>query len=334
VLKDARAASDLKDRSVGFPIFSGLYIALKFGHIKQDKECTYERNLVARFVEETELNGDPVHFARALAMQGEMYARLGDFSIGLASHSRLAEVYVAEEHHEPMSQAYGSDRGAQSFGCSAVWLVVLGRTQEALKTCRFVVDNLMPKMDIQNVHNAFVMLYPVIFIMKDNGRELALEARALYKQYFGVPFNQYYGEGGHTFSLPLYEPIMMCFDLFTRQEENFPEFHDYLKWALKEDNLRLGLVLNNATACYGRMADAICAEICLLLAKRLEKGTDKEMLVRVALQLAEESRILAAEANAVASLRQLAEMTRELEALADELGVECNEDSLLLLETI
>ena len=322
MLKDAKTASDLKDRSVGFPIFSGLYIALKFGHIKQDSECSYERNLVARFVEETELNGDPVHFARALAMQGEMYARLGDFSSGLASHSRLAEIYVAEEHHELMSQAYGSDRGAQSFGCSAVWLAVLGRTQEALKTCRFVVDTLMPKMNVQNVHNSFVMLYPVIFIMKDNGRQLAMEARALYKQYFGDPFDQHYGKGGNTFGLPLYQPIMMCFDLFTRQEEDFPEFHDYLEWALEEDNLRLGLVINNGTACYGRMADAICAEICLLLAKRLKRGNDKERLVHVALQLAEESRILAAKANAVASLRQLAEMTRELEALANELGVE------------
>jgi hypothetical protein len=331
VFEGAKAAPDLKDRSIAFPIFSGLYIALKFGHIKQDQECTYEQNLVVRFVEETELNGNPVHFARALAMEGEMYARLGDFNKALAAHNRLSEVYVAEEHHEPMSQAYGSDRGAQSFACSTVWFVVLGRTEEARKTCHFIVAGLMPKMDPRNVHNAFVMLYPVIFIMKENGLESAEEGRVLYEHYFGANFQQYYGDGGRTFSLPLYEPIMICFDLCTRQEEEFPEFQDYLEWALDEDNLRLGPVLNNATACYGRMADAICAEICLLVAKRLEKGRDKEQLVRVALELAEESRILAAEANAVASLQQIAQMTKELEVLATDLGVlmnaECGESS-------
>jgi len=322
VLKESKASLDLKDRSVGFPIFSGLYISLKFGHIKQDDECTYERTLVARFVEETNLNGDPVHFARALAMQGEMYARLGDFSKALAAHSRLAEVYVAAEHHALMCQSYGSDRGAQSFGCSAVWLVILGRTEEAMQTCRYVIDELMPHMDLQNVHNAFVMLYPVIFILKDNGLELAAEGRALYEKYFGLPFEKYYGNRGHTFSLPIYKPIMICFNLFIKQNADIPEFDEYLKWALEEENLRLGLVLNNATACYGRMADAICAESCLLLAKRLDRGRDKEKLIRVALVLVSETKALATKANAIASLRQIAHMKMELEELADELGID------------
>jgi hypothetical protein len=318
VLKEAGASIELKDRSIGFPIFSGLYMAIRFGHVTQDEECMYEQNLVAKFVEETEVNGDLIHFARALAMQGEMYSRLGHFEKALSAHRRLAEVYVAEDHHILMSEAYGSDRAAQSFSASAVWLVIMGRTDEALQTCRFVIDELMPKMDIRNVHNATVMLYPVIFIMKDNGLDLAIEARSLFQQYFGTPFHAYFGDGGRTFFLPVFKPIMMCFDLFIKRDEDVPEFEEYLVWAMQEENLRLGRVINNVCAGYGRMADAICAEICFLLAKRLDKDRldVKEKLIQCALTLLKETRALVTTESARSSLWQIARTENDLRVLS------------------
>jgi hypothetical protein len=50
----------MKDRSILFTLFSGLFVLLKFGMIEQDKECTYEQEIVRRFVEETKIHGDPV----------------------------------------------------------------------------------------------------------------------------------------------------------------------------------------------------------------------------------------------------------------------------------
>lgn len=334
MLREAGASTELKDRSIGFPIFSGLYMAIRFGHVKQDKECTYEQNLVAKFVEETEINGDLVHYTRALAMQGEMYSRLGHFEKALSAHMRLAEVYVAEDHHIPISEAYGSDRAAQSFSASAVWLVIMGRIDEALQTCRFVIDEIMPKMDIRNVHNATVMLYPVIFIMKDNGRALAIEARSLFEQYFGIPFKEYFGDGGRTFFLPVYKPIMMCFDLFNKRDEDIPEFKDYLVWALQEENVRLGRVINNVCAGYGRMADSISAEICYLLAKRLDddRRDEREKLIQCAYSLLKESRVLITTENARSSLWQIVQLESDLKVLCDEIQIETKDSETVAVD--
>eukprot|EP00804_Cyclotella_cryptica_P026046 CCRYP_019305-RA/>CCRYP_019305-RA protein AED:0.20 eAED:0.20 QI:0/0/0/1/0.8/0.72/11/0/1168 len=57
------------DRSVSFLIFSGLFVVLKMGAIEDDDECSYEKDLTEKFIEQTRLNKDPVHYGRALAMQ-------------------------------------------------------------------------------------------------------------------------------------------------------------------------------------------------------------------------------------------------------------------------
>jgi len=56
----APASADLKDRSITFPVFSGIFSLFKQGEIDQDKECTYEQEIVRLFVAETKLHGDPV----------------------------------------------------------------------------------------------------------------------------------------------------------------------------------------------------------------------------------------------------------------------------------
>ena len=100
----------MKDRSIVFPVFSGLFLAIKWGGIEQDDNCQYEQELVALFVEETKVNGDHVHYARALAMQAEMYARLGKLNKAFESFEQLKSIYDADLHSQKISEVYGSDR--------------------------------------------------------------------------------------------------------------------------------------------------------------------------------------------------------------------------------
>ncbi len=60
IIEKCPASAQMTDRSISFTLFSGLFVLLKFGMIEQDKECTYEQDIVRRFVEETKFHGDPV----------------------------------------------------------------------------------------------------------------------------------------------------------------------------------------------------------------------------------------------------------------------------------
>ena len=263
VLSLASSSDELKDRSIVFPIFNGLFVAIRFGQIEQDDDCTYEQTLVAQFVKETRLHGDPIHFAGALAMQTEMFGRLRKFKKAVQSFERLDSFYIAEDHSEDICKAYGSDRAAQCFSLTASWQKHLGNTTEAMALCDRVTKQLLPKMDGRNVHNSFLILYPTIWLLKDDGR--ALEAKTLFERYIVQPFERYFGPGGTTSYLPLYEPILMLLELAGGAPEDVRT--DCLDWALVEDNLQFGAVLNNDMGTHGRCGDTISAEICLILAK-------------------------------------------------------------------
>mmetsp|Transcript_14864 Transcript_14864/g.20999 ORF Transcript_14864/g.20999 Transcript_14864/m.20999 type:complete len:1620 (-) Transcript_14864:2986-7845(-) len=320
IYQEAPAGNEIEDRSIVFPIFSGLFVALKFGQIEQDKECTYEQNLVKKFVHETRLNGDPVHYTRALAMQGEMYGRLGNFEKAFEAHHELERVYNVDEHSAGICKAYGSDRSGQSYGASASWFVQQGKVEEALRTCQYVIDELMPKMEPRNVHNSAIMIYPTIWIMKDNG--LALEARENFKRLVVDAFNEHYGEGAFTFCLPVYEPVLMLLDLAGKQDTNVENFDEYVEWALNDENLRFGKVINNSLGNFGRCSDSISAEICLLLAKRIQDPDQKIKIVKNGLAVARESVELTETKGMIVSYKQVKPVLDELESFARELGIE------------
>ena len=98
IIQSAPASKDLEDRTFIFPCFSGLFVSLKFGDIEDDDSCTYEKNLVKKFVDQAKLNGDPIHYTRALAMQGETYGRLGEYEKAFASHRELESIYDPDKH--------------------------------------------------------------------------------------------------------------------------------------------------------------------------------------------------------------------------------------------
>jgi class 3 adenylate cyclase len=318
LLREAKSGGQLSDRSVVFPIFSGLFFAIKSGCIKQDEECTYEQGLVARFVAETKMSGEEVHYIRALAMQADMYARLGDFDKALSSQEVVASIYNIKAHSAGISEAYGSDRGGQTFGAAALWLSMLRREEEALKRCRYVIE-IMPEMEQRNVHNSFVMLYPVIMVMKD---QFALEVRDIFELYVVKAFATHYGEGAFTFALPLHSPIMMLLDLAGHPAgEDLTKHREYVDWALEEENLTFNAVINIACGALGRVPESLAAEICFLLATRHDDLKEKEILVSNGIKVGLRSLTIAKSNNFLTTLRQLEPVLSGLESMANELKI-------------
>jgi tetratricopeptide (TPR) repeat protein len=320
VLQSAKSSEELKDRSIVFPIFSGLFLALKFGQIDQDEVCTYEQGLVERFVHETRLHGDPIHYARALAMQGEMYGRLGIYDKAFAAKKQMHFFYVPATMSECLCQDYGSDRCAQLYCVSILWHQARGQNAKALEMCWFVINELIPKMDEHNVHNSMMMMYPVIWTLKEN--DFVTEAREHFTRIVVAAFDKYYGDGRSTFFLPLYDPILMLLDLAEGDKVN-PESHgEYIEWALDEKNLRFGIVLNRSTGNLGRCADTITAEICYLLALQLDDGEDKRALVLSGLDIAMEMVSLREKKRMIHASSGIETIYQRISSLALELGIE------------
>lgn len=270
ILHYAPCASNSEfDRSVSFPIFSGLFVVLKMGAVTQDSDSSYERDLCKQFVEQARLNNDPVHYGRAVAMEGETLARLGNFEEALETLDVIKSIYDIETQHAAICKAYASDRVGQTFAHSINWNHALGRTDAALATCKYIVEEIVPKSDPKNVHNTMCLLYTVFVTMKENG--MALEARDIFNLRLVEPFEQHFGSNGTTFSKPLWKPILMLLDLQGNQDKPIDNIDEYLVWALDENNYILKpAMLEGAWGNFGATPTALLAEIPYFLSQRDE----------------------------------------------------------------
>jgi len=289
ILNNTPCADDEEfDRSVSFPIFSGLFAVLKMGAIEQDRECSYEKELCKKFVEQARLNGDPVHYGRALAMEAETLGRLGNFEQALEVVERIKSIYNIETQHAAICKAYASDRVAQSFSHSVNFNNYLGRTQAALETCSYVVEEIIPKSDPKNVHNAFCLLYPVVIALKENG--LPLKARDIFQTRVVDPFEEHFGPGGSTYSKPMFRPILTVLDLQGREDQDVEKIDEFTSWALDENNFEQKVAsCELAWAAYSASPKALLGEICFSLAKRQEVIENKSHLLQKAISLMEQS---------------------------------------------
>jgi len=282
------AADEDFDRSVSFPIFSGLFAVLKMGAIEQDDDCSFEKDLCKNFVEQARLNGDPIHYGRALAMEAETLGRLGNFEQALEVVERIKFIYNINKQHAAICKAYASDRVAQSFCHSVNFNNALGRTRAALETCNYIVEEIVPKSDPKNIHNMFCLLYAVIFTLKENG--FALKAHNLFQSRVVNSFKDHFGEGGSTYSKPMFRPILIMLDLEMRDDQDANEIDELSSWALDEDNFEKKFVsyeISFAAFCASPMA--VLGEVCFGLAKRQGETENRNILLQKAISLVEQS---------------------------------------------
>lgn len=329
LIHKAPSSVHLEDRSIIFPVFSGLFIALRFGH---NEDFQYEQGLVKMFLRETKLFNDPVHYARALAMQAEMLARHGMFETALQTATELQALYNLEEHSSMISIAYGSDRCGQCIAQSALWNDHIGDHEKALAICDKVIKEILPKMDPQNVYNSFHMLYPVAWVMKNNGR--AMEAREAFHDFVVHNFLTRLDDRGLTSDRPLHTPIMALLDM-VGTKCNTERLEEYAEWALVEKNGLFGSELNCIMGNAGRTADSITAEMCLLLAHHTAHRVERTFFIRKGYEVARDAVELTREKDEshgmILALSQVEPIFRELEELHSHLPPDTTEKTHDLL---
>lgn len=275
IIDKCPSANELKDRSITFPIFSGLFVLIKANAIVQDSYCSYEQSIVRRFVEETKLHGNPVHYGRALGMQAEVCARLGKITEAMETVDVLSNVYRVEDHSSDVCKAYGSDRCAQIFSLAAMWCLGVGNEKRSIELCNFVIEQLLPNMDIRNVHNSLVLLWPLYLVLKERGETKKM--RMLLDTYLFKPFDEYFGDGRTTVFLSLYKPAGMLLELCGDGEIN--EFYEKVEWILSEGAGIFSGFLDSAIGNYGLTCSQVVAEICLYLTKRVSELETKCKLI-------------------------------------------------------
>jgi len=261
----------IEDRSFTFPIFSGLIYLLKFGGVvvETKHESAYEKEIVTNFVLETERHGDAVHYARALAMEADFYSRIDQLEEALVSHAKLEEIYDVGEHSARIVECYGTDRAAQSFAVCARCHDLLGNTEKTIEVINHILWHIIPKMDINNIHNSFILFYPILWIMKD--QNMVEQARSTFRKYVLEAFEEKYKrEGGSTPCLPFFKPIDILLDLVVN-DLSVETTSKYFTWVRDEYNFScISNGLNNSLSKFGRCADSIFAEIYLLLSTRTD----------------------------------------------------------------
>lgn len=129
------------------------------------------------------------------------------------------------------------------------------------QVCDFVLNDLVPKMDPKNVHNAYVMIYPLLWVMKSQG--MSLKARDIMTKFVVDAFNEHFDEGATTATKSTWKPVLILLELSGC--EIVEDLDNLVKWALDEEGVND--FLNGAMGGISRDVESILAEICLLLSK-------------------------------------------------------------------
>ena len=145
------ASLSLADKTLIFPIYSGLLVFLKGNLIVQDDKLEFERNLVDKFVRDTEGVDDPVHRCRALAAKCDIEARLGNNQTAVETFQKIKKIYDPQTHSELACSLYGTDRAAQMYARQTYWYFKLGDIEKSLECSDYVIENILPLMDEKNM---------------------------------------------------------------------------------------------------------------------------------------------------------------------------------------
>uniref|UniRef100_A0A7S4N5B2 Uncharacterized protein n=1 Tax=Odontella aurita TaxID=265563 RepID=A0A7S4N5B2_9STRA len=267
IYEHSATMSRVKDRSIVFPIFSCLFLFLKSGKLEQTgRQENFKENLVRSFVRESELHGDPVHLTRALAMQAEVHAQAGRWEEALESFNELEQIYDAK-YSGAICKAYGSDRSAQAYSLSCLWLMHVGDEKGATARCDFVINAILPKMDPKNVHNSVCLLFPVIRILKDRGQ--ARRISDVFQSQVIENFDEHFGEGAVTPCLLIFKPLRLLLELYSCEESFFArsDLNELAVWLLEGQNGTCSELLDSAMMNFGWSPHSITADLCLCLSK-------------------------------------------------------------------
>jgi len=308
IYENARESVNILDKTVIFTIFSGIIVHLN--QATNDMDYSLENTLVRRFIDATEDHEDPAHYARALAMQANTFAKFQMYPEAVDTVEKIKSVYIFEEHSKTICETYGSDRVAQTISMSALWRFSLGMGDDAMKTCDYVVKELLPKMDLKNTFNTGELLWPVMGLLKLNGNKNAKEMLNLFYRNVIMPFHKHYGKEGKSVLKPLFRPLTTLLRLLVKEEEmkctesSFDGKPDHTEaiesifaidiekeaaWFAEEGNGVFAPFFDSICTERGWTTSMISSEVCLLLSRNLgEKNHDfSDALISKAVTLGE-----------------------------------------------
>lgn len=307
----AKAYSSIEDRSVTFPAFVGICDAVADGHVDQDVYRRYEQKLIFQFLDETSTQGCLVHQIHALYLQMNVFMQLGDFDKAMAAYLIITQTYNPDMHSTGLRNLYGKDSGALSFALSSYLLMTRGDSPQALKTCRYVLKEIYPKIET-DLAQSFAMIYPLVLVMKDGGYNDG--AWILFEKTVVKPFDE--NRQGQSILSSVYRPLAMMLAIAGKAEVNEGTLLEYSKWACDAGNLCFGARINLHLGRLGRCADSIGAEICTSLAMKLRKGPCRNSLVAQGKCLVEKSSDFLRKHRLNSAMEQLYQVRSQLENVA------------------
>lgn len=274
----------------------------------------FGRTLVQRFTNELVSGQHNEHYLRSMSMKTEILALRGQYDNALKICNELREVYSASNYSRLLSQTYGQDHCCQCIAQSAVWSLYLKREDEAAQTCDFVINTLLSSADHRKVGHYFILLYPVILVMKNLDR--AREARDLFEEHVVKKSKAILGRQGKTPDMPTHKAIIMLLNLATT-DCAVKEIKEIQAWALDEEAGCFSEELDFFTASIGRTAGSITAEICLRLSESEHvEPSQKSQLLKKGLDLANKSRELIGTAVSMSpALHELEPIYAKLQAM-------------------
>jgi hypothetical protein len=271
-IKDATPSySFLVDKSVIFQAFSGLYDAVTNGYILQNADHQYQHDLVAQFVEATCSCASPIHRIHALFLQLKLSAQLGDTATVLSALGSIKRTYKPECHSAKLRQVYGEDSGALGIALGAYYEMVQGDAAQAMKTCGYVLKELYPKIEADHAQT-FAMMYPCAFVLKEGG--YSAQAWSLFERAVVQHFN---AESKYlSLVSPVYKPLYLMLALDDSAEQNVDILSECFKWASNPTAQRFSEPLNLLLGRLGCSGDYISANLCYLLASKLNSCVDTQ----------------------------------------------------------
>lgn len=282
-IKDgAPSYSLIEDSSISFPAFVGICEAIANGHVQQDAYRRYEQNLIRQFLEASRILGRLVHHIHALYLQMDLFGQLNDVDKAIAVHSVIKRTYSPDKHSTGLRKVYGKDTGALSFALSASLELAQGDSRKSMRTCRYVLKEIYPKIET-DLAQSFAMIYPLVLVLKEGG--YSAEALSLFEKAVIQPFEGH----GQSMVRSVYKPLSMMLTLSCKAEVSEDTLRECFLWASDSSNICLGAKVNLHLARLGRCGDSISAEICALLASKLDIGSYRDSLVVQGLWLVAQS---------------------------------------------
>jgi len=292
-----------------------------------------ELNLARKFVKESKLHLDPVHYTRALAMLAEAHGNRGDCIAALEYFDQMAEVYSLDDHSQAISDVYGTDHAAQLYAYRAVWHEQIKNLEKSLSACEHVIQDILPLIDSTNTLCKYRLLYIVCRVLKRRGQEERL--LRLFDEYVISPCYHHFGPSCASPCTPMFKPITYLLGI-CHDPSNFESLDEAAAWLCSDPmNGVLSDFFDNVSIRMCWSVNDLVAELCLRIANRLAlepfNNTNRQrLLVAKGLMLVEaaERKLRNKDGSVVFPLAiEMHEPVYDaLQTLGKEMGVEPMED--------